>query len=889
MIKKIFFNLLIIIFSSTGFFNICLADQYPVDFKVNARSYSADGGLTPPTLWSSVPQKKIQDFGTFDTNNINKDTWLWGGKTWADPTFIKSTCRTYSEGDEGGVCYEFDNVTGPTSSHRNGTGNQDSVTMGLWGENNSPYLTLGGNGITKNSNGVTTVTGNNVTVVNTANSGSSNLTITGPMSCGMISSGMSCLITANDSIFKNTDGSNSNSAYVTSRPTYNSSSNSSIFSLANGVTLSQNISAGYELTWKVLNPNGIAYGISFIAENRIAIYPKLTQPICDQIRSRMSIYSNIANGMYTSEHITYPTDDTSQIDNPNWYYGFVSQSCYQQSDHTEIVIEANQYPGAAGNRFSWRTLESTSPMPYSNNTSDSTINITTTTDIPSGSNTITLPSNLDDKFLNVKFILSGGITGNASVVNSNTLQLSSPTTTDIPIGSVITLTAIGVDNSTNFYPGNMVGDQLDYKIQTLGSDGQTYTNTNTHKYPAPAIFLGLNNKEFNMYWIQGYQVNNDDAITRQYDNEYDFWIHTDHNGQATSRGATLVWSGTKSVANGSWMERLAGNNLVPLGLEIDGVFPWGGQVIKTDSAFQVIRTTNQLPNGDKTKPILSTMLGAITDSSWNRYNLAYFQNQDNGTDINLHFGIVKYDNQIAGNEMSTNVGCSNCTSEGQLVFNTNGSVSLGSGLGDSYKTGITIDSSGNFHNYNKGFFENGSELYLAEGNGNSFHITYSNGNFNIDDYHGGSYNFGGSMTVYDGIKTTLGNISSSPGGNIRYYGSGGTQFVYVFQDDSNNRLKFWAGNGATADVEFIHNLYVPNTYTDTIQSFKDTKITYSSPVVHYSLNYSSLPTNVNTGSIVFCSDCYSILRNSTDTSHVGIDVMWDGSRWNDLVGNAVKH
>lgn len=54
------------------------------------------------------------------------------------------------------------------------------------------------------------------------------------------------------------------------------------------------------------------------------------------------------------------------------------------------------------------------------------------------------------------------------------------------------------------------------------------------------------------------------------------------------------------------------------------------------------------------------------------------------------------------------------------------------------------------------------------------------------------------------------------------------------------------------------------------------------------VSYSTLPTSAAVGQSVFCSDCYSKLREASDTQ-TGVVVYWNGSRWNDSMGIAIMH
>lgn len=54
------------------------------------------------------------------------------------------------------------------------------------------------------------------------------------------------------------------------------------------------------------------------------------------------------------------------------------------------------------------------------------------------------------------------------------------------------------------------------------------------------------------------------------------------------------------------------------------------------------------------------------------------------------------------------------------------------------------------------------------------------------------------------------------------------------------------------------------------------------------LTYATLPSSPVTGQHIFCSDCYSKLREDGDTA-TGILVYWNGTRWNDVLGIAAQH
>lgn len=199
-----------------------------------------------------------------------------------------------------------------------------------------------------------------------------------------------------------------------------------------------------------------------------------------------------------------------------------------------------------------------------------------------------------------------------------------------------------------------------------------------------------------MYWATTY-AHKFDSITRDFDNEFDFWTGgNDHPGETTSRGMTLVWTGRNSMANGSWMMRLAGTNLMPLGLAIDGVFPNGGVELSTDAGFYIMRDRDLDPTGDATKPNSITMLGMGRSSGSSFSQLGFYENQDDGSTPVYHLGLISSsDENISMYNVDPN--CAGCTNQGQIIFGTSSSnaLELGSGIGSNFVAGEIVESSGN--------------------------------------------------------------------------------------------------------------------------------------------------------------------------------------------------
>lgn len=54
--------------------------------------------------------------------------------------------------------------------------------------------------------------------------------------------------------------------------------------------------------------------------------------------------------------------------------------------------------------------------------------------------------------------------------------------------------------------------------------------------------------------------------------------------------------------------------------------------------------------------------------------------------------------------------------------------------------------------------------------------------------------------------------------------------------------------------------------------------------------YASIPSiYTNTGDMVFCTDCYSVLQSATQAGKKGIYVVYANGEWEDLLGNPVQH
>lgn len=256
-------------------------------------------------------------------------------------------------------------------------------------------------------------------------------------------------------------------------------------------------------------------------------------------------------------------------------------------------------------------------------------------------------------------------------------------------------------------PGKNPKDQLDYKV-TFPSPtrNQIVHNTNFHRYAQPALFLGLNRKNFNLYALQAY-YSSPDSITREFDNEWDFWFNTHRDYEISTRGLTMTWPSRmhKKFAVGSYMIRLAGMNSMPIGLQLDGVWPDGGKLISTDGGFTVFKWTTSTDNLDKIgamEPIIA--LGQAKTQHY-AYQLFSYMSNDGDTsketkqNNSLHFGLTKKRGSVLNhNESPTCKGDKKCLVLGQIIFDPlgySGGIALGSGQGGDTRLGLVVDNTNN--------------------------------------------------------------------------------------------------------------------------------------------------------------------------------------------------
>ncbi|MCG4256951.1 hypothetical protein [Acetobacter senegalensis] len=247
-------------------------------------------------------------------------------------------------------------------------------------------------------------------------------------------------------------------------------------------------------------------------------------------------------------------------------------------------------------------------------------------------------------------------------------------------------------------PGQNSGDSIDNKITG---------NTNYHSYTVPALFLGGNEKNFNLYTLEVFN-HNPNALTRNYDNEFDHFITQDHDKEVVTRGVTYSWAASANhpFADGSYGIRVAGFNLMPVGLIVDGVYPNGGVAAAISGGFNIFRNLSELSTTQGAY-ITGSTLGFVGDTSgYNQLN--YYSSMDgSATNGSVHLGLTH--SASASLENNRDAGCANtgwitgdssslgCSFEGQLIYNPSGydgGIALGAGKGASTKLSLVAKSDG---------------------------------------------------------------------------------------------------------------------------------------------------------------------------------------------------
>lgn len=134
----------------------------------------------------------------------------------------------------------------------------------------------------------------------------------------------------------------------------------------------------------------------------------------------------------------------------------------------------------------------------------------------------------------------------------------------------------------------------------------------------------------------------------------------------------------------------------------------------------------------------------------------------------------------------------------------------------------------------------------------------------------------GNVTCKGNIQPSE-QIKTANGNHVEFYDSTGNNFIYVFQDSSVNRLRFYAGGSASGDVEFVNNLYGKNVILSGTSSLDNGMITTdgSGKLILQNTNYSTDPQYIQ------------FTTHSPDTNNNYIRMFWQNDDGKDSLGNTL--
>lgn len=142
-----------------------------------------------------------------------------------------------------------------------------------------------------------------------------------------------------------------------------------------------------------------------------------------------------------------------------------------------------------------------------------------------------------------------------------------------------------------------------------------------------------------------------------------------------------------------------------------------------------------------------------------------------------------------------------------------------------------------------------------------------------------------------------GTFGSLYGGNFPLYKNG---FTFMTGRSGSNNYDMYSANSAftffqnkSSNVSNDGDVKASGTtevFKFDINSFSEifTKLKIDGGLIIQNITYATLPASPSVGEKYYCTDCYSSLRDSSDTQ-TGIEVIWNGNRWNDAVGKLAQH
>ncbi|MDI2091313.1 hypothetical protein [Commensalibacter oyaizuii] len=604
----------------------------------------------------------------YDWNNVRRNTLMIGGNDRNAIVGIKANCQNTSSGDEGGSCYQFIDMSGPQIDHRSGAGGTDGVNMDIRSSNSSPVDVIGGNKLVKNEDGSYIVKGNDFFLAESVSRGSNSFKVKGIFGCGL--AGM------------------------------NSSGKSKC--VVTGINV-------LDRSGNLINQE----------ENPIVVIPQEYVP-SNQISTNGEIMDDGITTVKLPDGYTLKDELTTKNNVNIKFYSADGNAYAVKFEKTRALI----YPALSKEEANLIHLRMAIWTNYAKKMQDTE---------RGGSKT----SEVDVPDYYYGYSSSNPL---ATIKDSNNQSIGTILAIDDDALPGVAATQPGwrsySTKQVDLAPGNNEGDKLDYRLTYYLNGDRSKNifihNTNYHHYSQPTLFLGLSDKNFNIYTDQAY-VNAPDSITRNFDNEWDFMLHSSRDGMLASHGLTMSWGvslrGNEHnglYSNDSYMLNLSGADLMPQGLLINGLQRNGGQAIRTDAGFGVYKWAAPMQELDKAgKAQTIAALGQAKTKTGSYQLLSYMSNdsdQDHQytgidpTNNSLHFGLTKLniakidDAHPNGDDGITleqntsptceglNFGANNCSVLGQVIFDPlgfKGGVALGIGQGKNTKLGIIVDKDNN--------------------------------------------------------------------------------------------------------------------------------------------------------------------------------------------------
>lgn len=433
----------------------------------------------------------------------------------------------------------------------------------------------------------------------------------------------------------------------------------------------------------------------------------------------------------------------------------------------------------------------------------------------------------------------------------------------------------GMTNTTStLAPGTNDGDALD----------TTYNLTYTH----PAVFIGTVGKRFVFNTMIQLDPNVKDSFTRYAEGEeldlqlLDTDYHL-HDGHFTVHGKTISLRGYDNASDDSYLEYLAGTNLIKQGLNIDGI-RYGGTDVKLGGGFV------EWSQGDVGAIAVGSnipLVQLVSQNASGRFaNLLLFSNHDaartgsqNGWDVSsLHLGLVeKITDYSAHNGLTP--GCMNCAGGGQIVWNPPGHhyhLGIGQGFGGSVKYDMYFTGSGAIFNKSPEVLV-GANIKFDQSAGMTWVTNESDGN---NKQLTMSYNLSSPKITGYATEGRFEFTNGKYGNNWWFNGSlWATRSLGLWQSSTDNSV-------ATVASYWMYIKLDDNTNEDIVVKTD----TGNGGLVLPVMTYATLGTPSNNLTQRVCSDCYSKLHeNGDDTKGIVVYYHTSDKTWRDALGLLAQH